>query len=453
MTERPDPVPEGWRGLYPATQVVMHAAVPLIALWFGMRALREPGYGARLAQRFGFGPVGVAGAVWVHAASLGETRGCSPLIGEVLAAGHPVLLTHLTPAGLAEGRRLFDDPRVTHRYLPLDLFWAVRRFLRRARPRLGVICEADIWPALLIEAARAGLPMVLANGNLRARAAAATGLRRRVLGLCRLFAHVLTPDEAHRQRYLAVGVDPARITVVGGLKYDQPVDAQAVAAGLRLRAFWPPGDRVLLIASSHKGEEADLAALCARLLREEGRRIIWAPRQPARFDAVAGLLQRQGISHLRRSDPAATGGGLAQVRVLLADSIGEMAAFHAMADLVFVGGSLVDRGGHNISEPMAQGRPVVMGPSTFGLGAVGEAALAEGALESLPDAGALSARIAALLRDPALLAEKSAAARKVFRAQSGAAARSKAALHPWLQQAPATADAPDRIRRLERDDA
>lgn len=426
---RPFSMPEGWRGLYPATQVVMHALLPLIALWFAFRALREPGYGAHLHHRLGFGPVGAAGAVWVQAASLGEVRGCSPLIARVLAAGHPVLLTHLTPAGLAEGRRLFDDSRVVHRYLPLDLCWAMGRFLRRARPGLGVICEADIWPALMIEAAREGLPLVLANGRLREGAVAAGGLRRRVLGLCRLFAQVLTEDEALRGRYVAVGVDPGRVTVVGGLKWDQPVDPQAVAAGQGLRAMWPAEDRVLLIASSHRGEEADLAALCEAVLRAPGRRIVWAPRQPARFDAVAGLLGQRGIGYRRRSGPVEA---LADVRVLLADSTGEMAAFCAMADLVFVGGSLVDRGGHNIAEPLAQGRPVVMGPSIFGLSAAGAEALAAGALESLPDAAALGARIAALLEDPALLAAKSAAARRVHAAQGGAAARSMAALEPWL---------------------
>lgn len=433
-SQRLFPVPEGWRRLYPAVQGLMHALLPLIAVWFAFRALREPGYGAHLHHRIGFGPVGAAGAVWVHAASLGETRGCSPLIARLLAAGHPVLMTHLTPSGLAEGQRLFDDPRVAHRYLPLDLFWAMRRFLRRARPKLGLVCEADIWPALLIEAARAGLPMALVNGNLRG-AAPSRGIRAKILALTGLFALVLTRDEAQALRYAGIGVDPARIRVVGDLKFDQEPEPLALAAGQRWRALWPKADRVLLIASSRKGEEADLAALCKRLLSEAGRRIIWAPRHPERFGAVARLLAEQGIDHVRRSQLGAERAQMPQARVLLADTLGEMASLVAMADLVLVGGSLVDRGGHNISEAMAQGRPVVMGPSIHGLGEAGLAAVAAGALESWPDATALGRRIAELLEDPAEMAQKSEAARAFMRARAGAAERSMAALQPWLEGA------------------
>lgn len=424
------------RLLYIVTQALAHLAIPLVALVLIFRSIKEPNHLRQLSERLGLGPLGPKGAVWIYAASLGETRAASPLIRRIIADGQPVLLTHQSPAGLAEGWRLFpDEPLITHRYIPLDLFWAVRLFLWRARPRLGLVLEIEIWPAMMIEATRAGVPMVMANGNLLERSIGGMRWpRRHLLALYRLFARVFTRDAAYRDRYLFIGVPADRIDVVGEMKYDQWIEPNHLEQGRLLRQCWKGAERVLLIASSVREEEVPLLAMVRRLLAaDHGLRVIWAPRSPQRFDAVANELSNLGITVIRRSSLGPT---IAEqpvdARVIVGDSTGEMNIWYAMADLVFVGASLVDHGGHNIMEPMALGCPVVMGPSTFGVAFAVEPARSAGAMDSLPDVHKLEDRIVSLLANDTERMAMAVAARRFADAQGGAASRTYAGLRPYL---------------------
>lgn len=448
VTDRPpSPRHRGLRAIvnYALAQTVAHLALGLAVPLLLWRARKEPAHLAGIGERFGLGPAGPQGAIWVYAASLGETRAVSPLIRHLVDAGHQVLLTHLSPAGLAEGARLFgSDPRVHRRYVPLDLFWAMRLFLARARPRALLVCEIEIWPAMLTEASRAAVPRVMVNGNLlpeslRPGRWPLSILRRWVLGHYRLFDHVFTRTDAYAARYQGLGVAPERISVVGELKYDQWIDPAQPARGERLRTCWPADAPVLMIASSVADEEPALLDLIAGLMRRPGLgtlRVIWAPRSPQRFDAVAAALEGAGLNIMRRSamGPDLAGPLPEESRVLLGDSIGEMNIWYPMADLVFVGASLNGDGGHNIMEPMALGRPVVMGPSIYGIAFAAEPAAQIGAFESLPDVAALEDRIAALLTDPAALARMSAAAARFAARQTGAARRTLDGLKPWIGQ-------------------
>ena len=415
----------------------MHLALPLVLGVLVWRGFREPGHWRGLAQRFGFGPTGQPGAVWIYAASLGETRAASPLIRRLRQDGIPVILTHLSPAGLDEGWRLFRaDDGITHRYMPMDLFWAVRLFLARAKPVVGIVMEIEIWPAMLFEARRQGIPMIMANGNLLQESMHNPGAaRRHLLRLYREFAHVFTRTDAYRDRYLALGVTQDRISVVGEMKYDQWIDPAQPDLGRALRQRWAGVQRVLMIASSVRDEEALLHGMVANLLtRDPGLGVLWVPRSPQRFEAVATACADGPFATLRRSQLGADGSGTipAGTRVIIGDSLGEMNVFYPMADLVFVGASLVDHGGHNIMEPMAFGKPVVMGPSIYGIAFAADPAAQAGAFESLPDAKALEARIAALLADPQTLDRMGMAARAFSDAQSGAAARTYQGLIPLI---------------------
>lgn len=431
----------GWRDrlLWWAEQALAHLLLPLLLLALLKRAWREPAHLRHLDQRFGLGTTGSRGAVWIYAASVGETRAVSPLVRDLRAAGHTVLLTHQSPAGLAEGHRLFpDDPGITHRHVPVDLWWALRLFLRRARPVALLVCEIEIWPAMLRESRRAGLPCIMVNGNLLPKAMPdGSRLRDWLLGHYRLFTHVFTRTEEYRDRYLALGLPPAAVTVVGEMKYDQWIDATHPATGARLRGNWPATAPVLLIASSVQAEEDLLVPMVAGLLQAPGLedlRVIWAPRSPQRFDALSEKLMQAGIAPLRRSGlgDLASAGLPPETRVLLGDSIGEMNIWYPMADLVFVGASLNDWGGHNIMEPMAFGKPVVMGPSIYGIAFAAEPAGRAGAFESLPDVDALAARIAGLLHDRPALARMSQAAAGFAASQTGAAGRTLAGLRGLL---------------------
>lgn len=434
-------LPASTRALYALLQGVAHLVLPFLALFLLARARKEPGHLRHLSHRLGLGPVGAPGAVWVYAASLGETRAASPLVRRLRAAGREVVLSHQSPAGLEEGWRLFpDDPGIVHRYAPVDLFWAVRLFLRRARPLALVVLEIELWPAMLIETARAGVPVIMANGNLLERSMG-TGrglkgaLRGHLMRLYRLFDAIFTRDGAYRDRYLRVGVDPARLRVVGEMKYDQWVDPAHPAMGRALRARWPGAARVLMVASSVEAEEPALLAMVGRLLAaDRGLRVVWAPRSPQRFEAVAAALAAAGLTVARRTGLGpGMAGPVPAAQVMVGDSIGEMNAYYPAADLVFVGASLVDHGGHNIMEPLALGLPVVMGPSTYGIAFAAGPAAAAGAMESLPDAAALEARIAALLADPARLAAMADAARRFAAAHTGAADRTAAGILAALE--------------------
>lgn len=418
----------------------MHLALPLIALLLLWRGVREPGHWRGVGDRFGLGLTGPKGAIWVYAASLGETRAASPLIAAARAAGHPVLLTHLSPAGLAEGWRLFpDDPGITHRYMPIDLFWAVRLFLARAQPRIGVVMEIEIWPAMLFGARRARVPMVMANGNLLERSMGGMrGPRRHLMRLYTEFAHIFTRTNAYRDRYLAVGVDPARLSVVGEMKYDQWIDPSQPLRGHALRDGWAVG-KVLMIASSVQDEEPPLLAMVQALLdAHPDLGVLWVPRSAQRFDPLARALGAAGLPTLRRSTLGADLSGriAAGTRILLGDSLGEMNIYYPMADLVFVGASLVDHGGHNIMEPMAHGKPVVMGPSTYGIAFAAEPAAQAGAFESLADVTALGQRIGTLLTDTPRRTAMGKAAARFASAQTGAAARTWAGIAALLRSEP-----------------
>ena len=424
------------RLLYVVEQVVAHAMLPLVCVLLVLRARKEPAHLRHLSHRIGCGPTGPRGAVWIYAASLGETRAASPLIRRLRAEGFTILLTHQSPAGLAEGARLFaTDDGVTQCYVPLDLFWAVRLFLRRARPVALVVMEIELWPAMLFETVRKGIPAVMANGNLLERSIGnGRGVHHQIHKLYHLFSHIFTRTEVYRDRYVRIGVDPSRVTVVGDMKFDQWIDPVHLGLARKLRTGMVGAGRVLMIASSVEAEERFLVPMVARLLAADtGLRVLWAPRSPQRFQAVKDALAALGIPVALRS---ALGpdmeGVMPEAQVLVGDSTGEMNAYYPVADLVFVGASLVDHGGHNIIEPMALGRPVVMGPSTYGIDFMAEPARRAGAFESLPDATALETRIASLFADPPALAKMAAAAAAFSAGKTGAAQQTFAGLSALL---------------------
>lgn len=405
--------PGTW-ALYVTVQVLLHLAIPLAVCLLVYRSIREPGHLRGILERFGLGRIETKGAIWIYAASLGETRAAAPLIRQIRAAGRPVLLTHFSPAGLAEGWRLFpDDPGVEHRFMPLDLFWSVRLFLLRARPAIGVVLEIEIYPAMLLEARRAGVPMVMANGNLLEESIIhASPARRHLMKMYQEFTHIFTRTTNYRDRYIRVGVSPDRISCVGELKSDLWVDPKHSVMGITLRSRWDV-ERVLLIASSVRDEEALLFPMVEDLLsRDGGLGVLWVPRSPQRFGAVVEALIPIAGQVLRRSNlGAAFDGNVPKAcRVIVGDSIGEMNAYYAMADLVFVGASLVPHGGHNVIEPMVHCKGVVTGPSIYGVAFAAEPAQVAGALEILPNPAALSQRISELLRDPLKLSEMGQAA-------------------------------------------
>ena len=352
----------------------------LIAL---KRSLKEPSHLKRLSDRFGLGPIGEKGAIWIYAASLGEMNAARPLVQVFLDNGHYILLTHLSPAGLEAGQKFFgNNPKVTHRYMPLDFFLLVRLFLLRARPSCGIVLEIETWPAMLVEADKLKLPMYLANGNLVALALKRLeSWKRHSLYMYRLFNHIFTRSEEYVDRYRGTGVQLQDLTVIGDLKLENPRNPELIAKGQAWRKAWADESFTLLIASSVQAEEEILIQSCIELFKKvPNMRVIWVPRSPQRFEALSKKIKNAGIVSTNRSKVF---NDISPInRLLVGDSIGEMDLYLGMADIVFVGASFNNGGGHNIVEALSAGCPVVMGPSTHGIDEVAKDAASAGVFYS-----------------------------------------------------------------------
>ena len=392
-------LPNTTRVAYFIYQIAYHFALPLIGLLALWRARKEPGHLYNVSHRWGLGPVGATGGIWVYAASLGEMNAARPLVQEFLNDGHHVLLTHLSPAGFDRGVQQFgNNPRVTHLYMPFDCFWTVQLFLRRAKPALGIVLEIEIWPAMLIEADRLSIPMFMANGNLLPnRMKRLQTWRRHGLYLYRLFDHIFTRSQDYVERYIAAGVRPENVSIAGELRFDTQPGSALLAFGRDLRQTWNT-TFTFMIASSVKGEEVILLKIVADFLKAAPQaRVIWVPRSPQRFDAIADLLHSCEIPYSRRSQ--IIDNIQAKSKVLVGDTLGEMDLYLGLADVVFVGASFADMGGHNIIEPLSAGCPVIMGPSTYGIDFIARPAQQAGVFETFETPNAIYTYLLALNKD------------------------------------------------------
>lgn len=380
--------------------LLWYLALPFLPLRLWWRGRREPGYRERIGERYGrYGDsVAPRGPVlWVHAVSLGETRAAAPLIERLLRA-HPeatLLLTHMTATGRAAGRALFGE-RVTQAWLPYDAPFAVHAFLDHYRPRAGLIFETELWPNLVAQSSARGVPVFLVNARMSERSATgyarAPSLTRPLMGA---LGGVAAQADADAARLEALGTP--RPVVTGNLKFDMEVSAQAIELGRAFRARFGAGRPVWLANSTRDGEEALILDALAAGSLPPGTLTLVVPRHPQRFDEVGALLRERSLRYVRRSDDAPVP---PDTEVVLGDSMGEIASYCAAADVVFVGGSLLPLGGQNLIEPIALGRPTLVGPHMFNFADATAKAKAAGAALEVVDASALIAEVAKLLGDP-----------------------------------------------------
>ena len=361
MKERGNIVETAARVLYSAALRLLTPAV-LLRYWWRGRA--EPSYRLAVLERLGrYQAPRSSGSVWVHAVSLGETRAAAALV-DALRTRRPglrLLLTHGTATGRDAGRALLREGD-QQAWLPFDTPGAVRRFLAHFRPAVGVLMETELWPNLIRAAQHASVPIVLANARLSEKSQRkgerlASLLRPAVRGLDLVLAQ--TEDDARR---LAQSGAP-NVVVAGNLKFDMTPNAGQLALGRLWREAAPRA--IVLAASTREGEEAPL--LSAWLVRAPPRPLLLiVPRHPQRFDEVAQQVRASGLSLARRSAWKQTPPPESLAAdVWLGDSLGEMAAYYAAAQVALLGGSFAPLGGQNLIEAAACGCPVVMGPHTF----------------------------------------------------------------------------------------
>lgn len=407
-----------------------------------------------LRERLGHLPAGAAaGGFWIHAVSVGEVRLALALLPALRRRfpGAPVHLTTATATGraLASARAGGAAPPESIAALPFDLPFAMGRLLDRLRPRAILILETEIWPNLLRLCAREGVPVILVNGRISPRSfpryRALRPFLRRVLSGVSLFGMQSREDA---DRIVHLGADERRVRVTGNLKFDlapPPADRQ----GVRLRLGLEDGTPLFVAGSTAAREErAVLDAFAALRRSHPSARLVLAPRHPEDFAAAQRLAGAAGhavalwsrLAAAGQAGRAAASGPApapARFDVLVLDAMGVLPDLYAASDLVFVGGSLVRRGGHNVLEPAALGRPVLFGPHMENFRAAAEALTAAGAGFVARDGDELGNLLVRLISDRAGYAVASAMARRVVEANRGALDRTLALIEEILAPAPA----------------
>ncbi len=359
--------------------------LPLVLLYLRLRGRKDPLYCQNMAERFGFYDRPLPqNPIWVHAVSLGEFRSAVALIRAALAQGDRVLVTNFTPAGRREAERQFsaeiERGQLAVVWVPFDMNWCFRRLIAACAPRICLPLELEIWPAMIDATRKAGVPLYLCNTQYATkpmeRDDRGLRIRRRIIGRC---AGALVKSQVHQDRFASVGIQ--NITVTGELRFDQPVPQNLLAAAAALRpVLQASGRQIVTIASGVSDEEPlymqmilDLRAHATSANRPAPL-FVYVPRAPERFADVGDKLEASGLQVLYRSRAFETGaealavppsGGLSDIDVMLGDSLGEMYFYLALADQVVVGGGFNERGAHNIIEPLAVAKPVLVGPHTW----------------------------------------------------------------------------------------
>ncbi len=380
--------------------LALYVLTPLLLVKLWLRGRQSPQYRQRWAERFGF-VAATAGErpIWIHSVSVGETVAIAPLIERLLAQRPdvPLLVTTMTPTGSERVQALFGG-RVQHCYCPYDLPDALARFQRRLRPRACIIVETELWPNLVASCYARHVPVLVANARLSARSASGYAkfawLTRPML---KKITCIAAQNAVGGRRFIELGLSQSALAVTGSIKLDVAVPQAGYAIAQQLREAWGAQRPVLLAASTHDDEEQQMVQLYKRLLPDfPDLLLVLVPRHPERFPGVYSTCLRAGLDTTRRSL-----GGLpsAATQVYLGDTMGDLLMLIATADSVFVGGSLIERGGHNPIEPALLAKPVLMGPYVYNFQQIVDELAAAGGLLQVDSLQQLEVELRQLLAD------------------------------------------------------
>ena len=389
---------------------LLYVLIPLLPIYLLLRSRKQPEYRHHWAERFAcYGAARVAPQmrrIWLHAVSLGETRATKPLV-DALFAQHDdmhIILTCHTPTGRAAGQELFQpylsDGRMTQVYVPYDLNPLLNRFFATFAPTDVWVMETEVWPNMIAQCVRRNIPISLINGRLSDKTLRQTQKWLKLMGNAYAgFTRVCAQTETDAQRYRQIGVVNEQLHVTGNLKFDMTIPSEQVAKGERIKALLAD-KRIVMLASSREGEETLWLEAIRRYEQthpQQAATIQWwvVPRHPQRFNEVAQLLQNSGKNVMRKSEWSAqlSDESLKQADIVLGDTMGEMFTYYAIADVVLMGGTWLPYGGQNFLEPMALGKPVIVGESIYNFEQIGLDALEKGVLwqaQNLDDAFILS---------------------------------------------------------------
>lgn len=411
--------------------VLFYLTQPLVWLRLLWRARKQPEYLQNLAERYGFyRQVTPANLLWLHVVSVGETRAAEPLIKALLDAhpDHSLLMTHMTPTGRATGGELIAKygARLMQAYLPYDLPDACGRFFDHFKPSVGLLMETELWPNLIAGARRHNVPLLLVNARLSARSQRGY---QRLLPLIRPALEALsavaaqTPGDAERLRTIGA----RQVRIFGNIKFDVTPSPEKLQLGAQWRETLAKRP-VWLAASTREGEEPLILEAFSRLNHPE-LLLLLVPRHPQRFSEVAALVEERKLVLRRRSQGSLPA---ADTQVWLGDSMGEMPAYFATADIALIGGTLLPFGGQNLIEAAACGCPVLVGPHTYNFAQATEDALACGAAQRIADADSAAKTVLGLLNDRKSLQKMCEAASEFSQAHRGATKKTVALIQEVL---------------------
>ncbi len=390
------------RGLY---SLLLYLIAPLVVLRLFWRSRSNSAYRKRIAERFGFvSCVADSPIIWLHAVSVGESIAAKPLV-EWLLEKYPnyrVLVTTTTPTGSDQVISLFGN-RVSHVYFPYDLPDAVTRFITRLNPKLLIVMETEIWPNLYAGCFQRSIPILIANARLSEKS---TQAYLKIRGLVKetLFRvnYIAVRSEIDSARFLALGARSEQIEIVGNIKFDIQLDQQQIDTGQQRQKVWGADRPVWVAASTHKGEDEIILAIHQALLKDiPNLLLVIVPRHPERFADVDLLCMdfsaKTKKTYQRHSLQAHYQD--TSVSLILGDSMGELQSWYAVANVVFIGGSLVNTGGHNPLEATVLGVPVVSGKYMFNFADIARQLTEEGLMTLCENEAELKASLAIWLAD------------------------------------------------------
>ena len=382
-----------------AYSLFLYIISPAIFVHLWLRGQRASAYRKRWAERLGiYGKDLQAKTVVIHCASVGELIAANPLIKQLMA-NYPqqkITITCNTPTGSEQIVKIFGDA-VQHIYLPLDFHGSVKRFLNKLEPAAVIILETELWPNLMMQTKGRNIPLLVLNARLSEKSVKGYQL---ITPLSCELMRSITMLAGHNQsdvdRFKSLGLKDSQATVVGSIKFDIELSRQVKESAEQLKQSLNNYHFIWVAGSTHPGEHEQVIAAHKQLCKlKEKSLLIIAPRHPEQFDKVADILRDEKIAFGQWSDK-----DLVDQSVLLANSMGEMLTFFGAAQCAFIGGSLIDRGGHNPLEAAAMGIPVITGPSYYNFKHIFPQLIAKNACTEVHDSSTLSEQLANYASSP-----------------------------------------------------
>lgn len=415
----------------------MYGIQPIILLFMLIRSLKSPQYRQRLGERYGcyshIRPPKPNGII-IHASSVGEVIAATPLVKRIQQQypDLPITFTTVTPTGSDRVISAFGH-QVNHLYLPYDLPFVIRRFIDFVQPKLCIVIETEIWPNLIRQLRLHHIPFIIANARLSPRSAKRYGwVKGRFQNILKDIELIAPQDQISGNRYLTLGYPKEKLKLTGNIKYDLTISHRLQEKINGLKTLW--NDRLVWVAgSTHEGEDDIILQTHQQLLAQyPNLLLILVPRHPERFNAVAELIEKMGFHYCRRSKNILPN---PNIQVVLGDTMGELMLLYGLADVAFVGGSLVKHGGHNPLEPLAFKCPIISGQYTFNFPEIFEQLLSvQGVIEVNSDVQSLKSAVDFLLNSEEKRHQYGEAGFKVLMENRGALDRLLQLLQPYLEQ-------------------